>query len=267
MLNYIKIGNGPKVMIAFHGFGRDAHMFKGFEKVFPNYTIYSISLYYHGSEWKYKNQPMNEEIWSNTFRGFLAAHDITHFSLLGYSLGGKVALYTYQLFSEQVDRIELIAPYGIKSSIVEHLTQKVPFLYRRLEKYVHQPAFFFNLLEVMQKYKVVNRTILEITKKQMNSQETRFRAYHTMLLYGAIQLDLQEISSKIKTSGNPITFYLGHYDRILTLNSLNKVVGNLLNFSLFMLPTGHSSLPDKVAKILHENSESVFQKKPAYGLI
>ena len=267
MLRYVKIGNGPKTMIAFHGFGRDAHMFSSYENVFPAYTIYSIALYYHGSEWKYQNQMMDDQLWTSIFTDFLIAHDITRFSLLGYSLGGKVALYTYQLFSEQVDSLELIAPYGIKNSIVEHFTQKLPFLYRRLEKYVHQPAFFLTLLEVMQKYKVVNKTILEITKNQMNTWEKRCRAYHTMLLYGAIRLNLKEISLKMKASDSPVTFYLGRYDQVLTLKALKKLIGSLRNFSLHVLPAGHGSLPGKVENILREQSGLVFQHERTYEVV
>lgn len=266
MLNYIKIGNGPKIMIAFHGFGQKARMFEGFDKVFPDYTIYSMSLYYHGSEWKYQNQPMNEKVWTKIFTRFLTEQGIGQFGLLGYSIGGKVALYTYQLFSEQVERLELMAPYGIKSNPWEQITQKAPFIFRQLESVVHQPAYFFKLLEILKKYKLVNKTLLDITKRQLNSWDSRFRAYHTIGLYGRIRLNLQEINLKMKKTSIPVTFYLGHYDSVLTLEALNKLVGNLMNFSLHVLPTGHNSLPDKVIKVLDEKSVYTLQKKSSYKL-
>lgn len=256
MLHYLKIGNGPNTMIAFHGLGRDATMYRNYESLFPSYTIYSIALYYHESTWEYQGYRMDEQLWAHIFEQFLQEHGICRFSLLGFSLGGKVALYTYQLFGHLVDGLHLIAPYGIKQSMAEHLVQKLPFVYRKLEKYVHQPAFFMKLLDTFQRYRLINPTILEITRKQMDTWESRYRIYYTMLLYGAIRLDLEEIKQQLENSGIPVTFYLGSYDQILTFRALYKLVHTLQNLSLHVLPGGHSAMPDKV--------ENKLAEKPAY---
>jgi len=248
MLHYIKIGSGPKTMIGFHGFGRDASMFQNYEKVFPEYTIYSISLFYHGSNWMYQDACLDKKRWKCMFEDFLNAEDISRFSLLGFSLGGKMALYTFQLFSSKVDKLHLIAPYGIKANVVEWVTQKLPFVYRRLEKYVYNPAPFMSLLEVLRRYKLMNKTLLNITIRQMSSQEARARVFHSMRLYGALSLNLKDIKKELETSRTHVVFYLGRYDQVLTFEALSKYTSALMDFSLHILPGGHGRLPDKVAQ-------------------
>ena len=252
MLHYIKIGTGPRVMIGFHGFGRDAAMFQSYKNMFPEFTIYSVSLFYHGSNWEDQRASLDDQRWKAMFGEFLGYEGIEDFSLLGFSLGGKVALYTYQLFSDRVNEIHLIAPYGIKANVVELVTQRLPFVYQRLERYVQHPANFLSLLETLRRYKLLNTTLLNITINQMSSREARARIFHTMRLYGTLRLNLKSIRRKLETSKVPVVFYLGLYDKILTLKALNKYLSALINSSLHVMPSGHGRLPDLVARTFGE---------------
>ncbi len=252
MLHFIKIGTGPQVMIGFHGFGRDASMFQRYENMFPDFTIYSVSLFYHGSDWQDERACLNDKRWKAMFGEFLRSEGVERFSLLGFSLGGKVALYTFQLFGDRVDELHLIAPYGIKANVVELITQRLPFVYRRLERYVQHPANFLFLLEMLRRYKLLNTTLVKITIKQMSSQEARARVFHTMRLYGALRLDLKSIRRKLEASHVPVVFYLGLYDKILTLKALNKYLSALIDASMHVIPSGHSRLPDLVAQTFGE---------------
>ena len=252
MLHYIKIGTGPRVMICFHGFGRDATMFQSYQNMFPNFTIYSVSLFYHGSNWKDQRTCLNDKRWKAMFGDFLLSEGIENFSLLGFSLGGKVALYTFQLFSDRVDELHLIAPYGIKANVVELITQRLPFVYRRLERYVHHPAHLLLLLGMLRRYKLLDATLLNITINQMSSREARARIFHTMRLYGALRLNLKSIRRKLETSKVPVVFYLGLYDKILTLKALNKYLSALVDSSLHVMPSGHGRLPELVARTFGE---------------
>ncbi len=255
MLHHIKIGTGPRVMVSFHGFGRDATMFERYESMFSDYTIYSVSLFYHGSNWEDQRAYLDDERWTAIFRDFLLSEGIDSFSLLGFSLGGKVALYTFQLFGDRVDELHLIAPYGIKANAVELITQRLPFVYRRLERYVRHPAAFLSLLAMLRRYKLLNTTLLNITIKQMSSREARARIFYTMRLYGTLRLNLKAIRMKLEAAKVPVVFYLGVYDKILTLKALDKYFASLVDASLHMIPSGHSRLPDLVAQTFGEQIE------------
>ena len=254
MLHYIKIGTGSKVMIGFHGFGRDASMFQNYENVFPDYTIYSIALYFHGSSWTRPTYDLNEDEWKSEFSEFLDTHRIDKFSILGFSLGGKLALFTYQIFSERVENIHLLAPYGIQKNFIESLVQKTPFLFWKMKKFIDQPAFLFRLAKGLHNSKLLNPTLMQIILRQLDSKEKRSTAFYSMLLYGAIELNLKEIRQSFERQKANVHIYLGKFDQVLRLENLYQHLGSLSNFSLHVLPSGHSSLPHKVRDILRQKT-------------
>ncbi|MGB3587838.1 MAG: alpha/beta hydrolase [Tunicatimonas sp.] len=256
MLNYTKFGTGPLTMIAFHGFGRDATMFKSYESVFASYTIYSVDLYFHGTSENYQPHYLDEHHWKLVFSDFLRREQIDKFSLLGFSLGGKLALFTYQLFSERIENLHLIAPYGIQKNLVEVLVQRTPFLYKKLNKFVDDPSYLFRMLNVLHFCQLINTTLVKIIAKQLDSKHKRFRAFHTMLIYGAVKLDLENIQQSISLHGSRVHLYIGKYDQVLRLKTLYQYLGYLKHFSLHVLPSGHGSLPDKVKSLLAQKSEN-----------
>src|ERR1035437_5613420 len=89
-------GNGAKTMLAFHGFGRDGDDFKVLEPSLGRaYRIISFDLFYHGKS----DSPMNVEAINLSIEdlkvminGFLLENNIERFSLLAYSLGGRISL-------------------------------------------------------------------------------------------------------------------------------------------------------------------------------
>lgn len=257
MLSYTKFGNGPLTMIAFHGFGRDAAMFKNFQYAFNSYTIYSIDLYFHGNSWNASSPKLDQRSWTLTFSEFLSKEQIDKFSLLGFSLGGKMALYTYQLFSERVESLQLMAPYGIQRNLIEILIQKAPSLYQQLQRYVDDPSHLFRLLKYLQFSRLINSTLVRIILSQLDSWPKRFRAFHTMRLYGAIKLDLPKIRHHLGLHSTKVHLYLGKYDQVLRLKTLYRHLGYLNHFSLHVLPSGHSSLPGKVINLLTQEAESL----------
>jgi len=255
MLKYRKFGNGPLTMIAFHGFGRDATMFQPYESVFASYTIYSVDLYFHGNSENHQPNHLDEHHWELAFSDFLQREQIDKFSILGFSLGGKLALFTYQLFSEHIENLHLIAPYGIQKNLVEVLVQKTPFLYKKLNRFVDDPSYLFRLLNLLHSCQLINTTLVKIISRQLDSKQKRFRAFHTMLVYGAVRLDLESIQQSLSMHNPKVHLYLGKYDQVLRLKTLYRYLGYLKHFSLHVLPSGHGSLPDNVKRLLTQDAE------------
>ena len=103
-------------MLAFHGFGRTLDDFKTFKQsLCSQYNIHGFNLFHHGNA-----EYPNDRITSNTLTkpelkdmlaAYLEAHNIERFSLLAYSIGGRVALCMMEWFPEKVDAVYLYAPH------------------------------------------------------------------------------------------------------------------------------------------------------------
>ena len=117
-LSYRKSGHGNKALLLFHGFGQHHQAFAALsDKLAPYFTLYAFDLFFHGnSQWNEGEQPLEKVMWKDILTKFLDEHNIGKFSVLGFSLGGKFALVSLELFPAQVEQIILLAPDGVKTS-------------------------------------------------------------------------------------------------------------------------------------------------------
>ena len=117
-LHYKKIGSGPKIIITFHGFGQNASAYNCVVNQFNKYyTIYLAELFFHGKTvWKKKDLFLDKQIWKDFFSIFLQKEKIESFSLIGFSIGAKLALASFEATPNQVKNLILIAPDGIKEN-------------------------------------------------------------------------------------------------------------------------------------------------------
>jgi len=93
---YESYGSGTEILFAFHGFGNHCSDFKILEpSLGKKYKIISFNLPYHGNS-SIDESVFNKSISKNELKElmfqFLLRHHVTRFSLMGYSLGGKIAL-------------------------------------------------------------------------------------------------------------------------------------------------------------------------------
>ncbi|MDB5273031.1 MAG: alpha/beta hydrolase, partial [Chitinophagaceae bacterium] len=100
-LHYRQYGKGSSVLLCFHGYGQDHDVYRELETLYGSkYTIYSFDLFYHGqSFWHNKTQPLEKEDWSAIMADFFAIQKINRFSLVGYSMGSRFALATFDAFA------------------------------------------------------------------------------------------------------------------------------------------------------------------------
>ena len=116
---YAVFGSGEKVVVAFHGFGREAGDFEQFTSALEHDERFiSINLFQHGnSQWP-SERALTDSLKKNEhakfFQAFLGHLGVERFSLFAYSLGGKIAMQTCLLMPAQIDKMLLIAPDGLK---------------------------------------------------------------------------------------------------------------------------------------------------------
>ena len=120
-IGYYRFGEGPKIAVCFHGFGEDASMFGFLTNYVGNqYTFYSIDLPFHGkTEWKeglnFTHKDLLQIVEAITREdNQKQATNSQKFSLLGFSLGGRIALSLYEAMPDKIEKLVLLAPDGLK---------------------------------------------------------------------------------------------------------------------------------------------------------
>lgn len=252
ILSYQKAGSGSEALLQFHGFGQDRTAFDSLVSgLGTRYTIYSFDLFFHGnSEWGYGERPMEKAFVAEMIGAFVKAHSVDRFSVMGFSLGGKVALTIAERMTGHINSLFLIAPDGISTQFWYSLAT-YPLVFRKYFKgMITHPGYFSSVLKLASKLRLVDRGILRFANSQMNTEEKRRRVYLTWVVYRHLKFDLPQLARKVVDHNVRLVMIVGRFDKIITATNVKGFVAQIPSGSLHVVDAGHNDLIAKSGSVL-----------------
>jgi len=250
-LYYYKQGVGQKAMLLFHGFGQDHSAFDSWiDKLKSDYTLVSFDLYFHGRSYWNDPNPVAKEDWKKIIELLVQKEKIGDLEIAGFSMGGKFAFATLEMFPEKVKRMILIAPDGIKVNFWYRLAT-YPILMRTLfESIVSNPTLFFSLAKFLETIGVINRYLLRFVDLHMNTKEKRQQVYCTWIQFRLLQFDMPSIAQLINERGISLRIIVGSHDRVIPVKDMNRLLKHVPEGKLDVIATGHNNLIDKAIEFI-----------------
>ncbi len=251
-LHYIQWGNGPKVLLAFHGFGQTAHAFKSLAKAIEKeYTCYSFDLFYHGnSQWYLPGQVLTKETWKEVVQLFLAAENISRFSVCGFSIGSRLALATLEAFTNRVEHLYLIAPDGIYTNpwyYIATSTQVGKAAFKILMQY---PAPITRTSLLLQRLGLLHKKLGRFAESQLQTPAQRHQLYHTWLGLSKLRFVPKALAHLLNSSPITLTVFLGADDKVVTQKKLQLFLKQVKKAEVHVLRASHTRLIQATAAFL-----------------
>lgn len=242
-LHYRQYGKGSKTLLCFHGYGQDHDVYKALEELYgQEYTIFSFDLFYHGqSFWHDKDAPISLQDWEELSLAFLREEHIERFSLVGYSMGGRFALATFNSFPDRVDQLILLAPDGIKKRFLYWLMTSFSGTRKILRYLVTNPKPYKRLLEVLLRFRLVNKGVLKFSETQMETRSMRRRVYYSWTMFRKLFIPPRITAYHVKKYEVAMRLYMGDFDKVVPLDNVKPLLRHLPD-SLRRLPVGHTVL-------------------------
>src|SRR6267142_2769 len=110
-------GSGERILFAFHGYGESAATFEFLaETLGRDFTIIALDMPFHGqTEWKEEGLFFDPQDLLSVMEGIAAGLPGREegWWLLGYSMGGRIALQVLELVPARVRRLVMLAPDGL----------------------------------------------------------------------------------------------------------------------------------------------------------
>ncbi|MEQ8582719.1 MAG: alpha/beta hydrolase [Marinoscillum sp.] len=237
-LFYRKSGNGPHPVILLHGFGQEHTAFDSWLTALEaNHTVYAFDHYYHGQSTR-EDSPLSIAQWKHQFEDFLLREDITKFSIVGFSLGGRFALVTTTLFPERINRLILIAPDGIFRSIWFRVATSAPGnpLFRYL---MLHPDRFNTLLNVFKQLGITSSAMVRFAQKELQGKDNRKRVYRTWTYFKPIQLPISAVAKVINQHRIQTHLILGTLDTIIPPDKIIPKTTKIRTLETHKLPYKH----------------------------
>ncbi len=257
-LEYVKFGSGPACLLAFHGFGRSYSDFEFLAKhLGDHFTIFAFNIFHHGnstypSHRVDKNTLQKDEI-GTIIESFLEQESIDRFSILGYSLGGKMALTICEYFAPKMDHLILVAPDGI------HINKWYKFaahnrIGRGIAKgIIKKPRPFFRFADFMKWSKLVPPHLHRFAYINLDTEEKRRLVYTVWMTFRQIDPDIHKVQRMLNENKVNAILVFGKFDRVIPPRVGERLASGLDEKDcLHVMDNGHKLLNDDLGELLRK---------------
>jgi len=252
-VNYYCFGSGPKPVVCFHGYGEEARLYNFLEKyVGDQFTFYSIDLPFHGqTKW---NEGLNfshndlQQIIGTILREVnrQPASSNEKLILLGFSLGGRIALSLYQAQPENVEKLILLAPDGLIVNFWYWFSTQTWIGNKIFSFSMKYPGWFFAFLKLVNRLGLVNASVFKFVNYYIGNKEARELLYQRWTGLRKLKPNLHRIKNLIRQQQTQTRLVYGKYDRIILPVRGEKFQKGIEEFcTVTVIASGH--------QVLHEN--------------
>ena len=250
----VTLGHGPKSILAFHGIGQDHCCFMPLVEVLKNqYTFYLFDLPFHGQSPALTSEKLTPEEWKAFLEDFLSANNIEKFSIMGFSMGGKFALATLQLFPQRIESCWLLAPDGITESPWYRLATRFWLSKNLFRFFVSNVSRFKKLANLLVSTGLVEKSAVKFAETTLSTPEQRGRVYRSWIGFSLIRADMKLVPQLVKEYKIDLKIFLGKHDALLPAHYVLPLTKQLPELKPIVLKTGHHRLIEKVAEWFRQN--------------
>jgi pimeloyl-ACP methyl ester carboxylesterase len=251
-LEYLRVGSGSRIIIAFHGFGRKPEDFLIFKPLLnAGQSLVSVHLFRHGRsrfpDDRIPDQPLGTAEFAECMAALIDSLGAGKVDLLGYSLGGKVALCLIEQIPERIREVLLFAPDGLKINPLYKWTSNTRSgraLYRQV---LHKPNLFFKSADLARWSGILSEKIHRFVLHHMDTYEKRKLVYDVWLIYRNFEPNQGKIREMCDTHNILINLVFGKFDRIIPPGNGQRLLAHWRPEALHVVEKGHLLLSGDVA--------------------
>lgn len=238
--HYHQFGQGSKSLIAMHGFGQNGLMFEPIATAFAEkYTIYAFDFINHGkTEWN-SSKPCTNEMWAEMLDAFAKEKGIETYSLMGFSMGGKILLHSLPLIKTPVESIFPMAMDGVKLSFYHKPYLKKTLPHYLVKKLIFNAAWSLKLLPVLRKMSLISRQASDFMHYYFENERRRMRSYMVWKSMLYFLLPLEEIVEYIQNQQIKTYIFFGEKDKILSPKLAVQLHEMISDSKLHLVDEGH----------------------------
>jgi len=242
-------------MLTFHGFGRSGADFAVLEDALGSrYTLYAFDLHFHGKSPGYPEraeQPFTPEELAIYFSAFADQIGATKVTLLGYSLGGRIALSLLEQMPTRIERVFLAAPDGLITRPWYRALATSSAGRGLYKRFVERPRGVHALFKGLRSVRLLNERMHRFLMGQTDSKAKRILLRDVWLSYRLIEPGLERVAAHVMAYAIPVHLFFGMYDRVIKPPSgenLRKYAPGLI--TQHVLPFGHVLLTSELGEAI-----------------
>jgi len=257
-IEYVVYGSGTDTVLCLHGFGREAEDFEVFLPLLKaNQRIVAINLLAHGNsvfpKERISRQPLSKTEWCELIAALLQSLQTQRFHLIGYSMGGRLAMVLAEQMADKILSMVLMAPDGLKVNLIYRFVSETKFgrvLYRSIIQNVN---WLFRLADLLSRLRLLDRKIHRFVHLQLETQAKRQLVYDVWLIHRKLFPTLPTVARNIESNGIPFSLLFGRYDKIIPARLGHRLLKHFTTpKNAVLLDLGHRLLQPAAARHLQD---------------
>lgn len=217
-LAFDRFGTGAITLILLHGYGEDKSSFHPLMQALRNrFTCLAIDLPFHGETHWDENFPCTPECMSDLLQALLISEGVSKqpLSLLGYSLGGRIALSLMQLGQLPLMHAWLLASDGLSEHPLYWFATHTRWGNRFFKKMMEQPRPFLSFIQQLNRIGLIHATSAHLTNRYLDEVSTRKALYQRWTLLRRFRIQNKKLLEQVKIQQLQLTLVFGKKDRLI----------------------------------------------------
>jgi pimeloyl-ACP methyl ester carboxylesterase len=246
-IHYLRMGDGVDYLFCFHGYGETADSFKLLEPALgKRFTIIAIDFPFHGkTEWNEGLLFTPEDLIFIIQQLKPASNPM---QLLGYSMGGRIAMQLLQLIPEQVTKMVLVAPDGLHKNKWQWIATRTRVGNRLFHYFMLHPGAVLGLMDAGAKLGLYSKSLHKFVHYYLDDPEQRLTLYRRWTTMRKFRPDTDLLRSIIIKNKIPVRLLFGKHDHVILAKhgiAFSKNSEGLIEVK--EIEAGHQLLKEKYA--------------------
>ena len=244
---YYTYGSGYEILFCFHGYGLTGESFAVLQPVLEEvYTLICIDFPFHGAtNWQEGLSFPPEDLWNLLM--LLNPSPDKPFSLMGYSMGGRIALLLLEKHPQQIKQLALVAPDGLKFNWWQAIATRTAVGNLLFRYTMQHPQWLFALIRVASFLKLIDRSIEVFTLLYISEEQERQLLYERWCAMRDYTPRLSELRRLIEQYKIPVNLLFGAYDKVITTSQGYAFKKKEPLITIRELKCGHQIMKEKYA--------------------
>lgn len=249
-IHYYHSGSGDAVLVCLHGYGENGSSFSLLENRLHNqYRMLAIDLPHHGlTEWKETDHFTPAMLWEIIAQLNPENKPVT---LMGYSMGGRLALSLLENYPAGIQQLVLLAPDGLHTNTWYWLSTQTRTGNRLFRYTVNHPGWLFTLVKLGRFTRLLHPSVCKVALYYMSAPASRQLLYSRWTGLRLFKPGVKQLRRNIARHQVPVHLIFGRFDHIILSKNAAPLSEGLEQWvSVVLLDAGHQLLKEKNAAFI-----------------
>jgi pimeloyl-ACP methyl ester carboxylesterase len=247
-ISFYSFGNGSRLAVALHGYGEGGSSYASLSGYLGvDYTLICPDIPFHG-ETKWNKEDFRIEDLYEILNTIIPL-SLRKITLIGFSMGGRMALALAEKHPEIIERLILIAPDGLHKNFWYRFSTQTAYGNKLFKYTMKKPHWLFNMMKVVQASGLMNKSVFKFAHHYLDDGQARTDLYERWTAFRFIKPSVQSLKkeNRFKT-----LMVFGKYDRIILPVIAQKLAQQNECIQVKIIHAGHQLLSEKHTKRIAE---------------